>query len=59
MYSKCMKNIENLVGRMHQKSGDSLLNWEGWNVCSFKPRLTKFKVLYIFVNAMLQWPLNS
>ena len=25
--------IENLVGRMHQKSGDSLLNREGWNVC--------------------------
>ena len=31
-----MKNIENLVGRMHQESGDSLLNREGWNVCVAK-----------------------
>ena len=30
-----MKNIENLVGRMHQKSEDSLLNREGWNVCRY------------------------
>ena len=28
-----MKNIENLVGRMHQKSGHSRLNREGLNVC--------------------------